>query len=130
MTEMKMFRMSFLKCIEGHKRKLTEIGILLLTIAGLLIVVIVGCPLYDVFGVCCPCCGVTRAWICFFRGDIADAFRYHGLFPILPLIAALYFLSDRVPPRWSSVINTMLIVAGVIVLGYGALRWCGFVALP
>lgn len=97
---------------------------------GVLIVCIFGCPIYEIFGVCCPCCGVTRAWLCFLRGNVAEAFRYHALFPLLPLLGILYILNDRIPRRWKPMANSVLIAVAVAAAIYSILRWCGFVAMP
>lgn len=103
---------------------------LICVVVGLLLVAIYGCMFYKVFGIYCPCCGVTRAWLCFLRGDVIGAFRYHGLFPVLPLIAVFYIWNDRVPRKLAPVVNMMLIVGGIAVTIYGFLRWCGLVAMP
>ena len=43
------------------------------------------CPIYRIFGIPCPTCGVTRAYILFFSGRFYEAFLMHPLF-LLPLI--------------------------------------------
>jgi hypothetical protein len=54
------------------------------------------CVVKRVFGVECPACGVTRAAMALFHGDVAQAVRFH---PAAPLIMALlglmvgYFLT-------------------------------------
>ena len=59
------------------------------------IAAVCGCPIYELFGICCPLCGTTRAWISFINGDIEAAFRYHPLFLITPLwfLAAVHYES-------------------------------------
>ena len=97
---------------------------------GLLIVVIFGCPFYELFGIACPCCGVTRAWLCLLRGDVVGAFRYHGLFPVLPLLVALYVLNGKIPCKWKKTSDVVLAIGAVAVVLYGILRWCGLIAMP
>ena len=46
-----------------------------------------GCPIYNIFGIPCPCCGLTRSWICFLKGNMIGAFSYHPLF--IPITAVL-----------------------------------------
>ena len=98
--------------------------------ALVLFAIIGGCPVYQLFHVCCPCCGITRAWLCFFQGDLMRAFRYHGLFPLIPLVAALYLTIDVIPNKWKGAANTAMITSGIAIAIYGVLRWCGFVAMP
>ncbi|MCI9485107.1 MAG: DUF2752 domain-containing protein [Clostridiaceae bacterium] len=49
-----------------------------------------GCPFYRLFGIRCPGCGLTRAWLCFLRGDWACALGYHRLFLPAPLFILLF----------------------------------------
>ena len=46
------------------------------------------CPIYRIFGIPCPTCGVTRAYRLFLSGYFREAFLMHPLF-LLP--AALLF---------------------------------------
>lgn len=54
---------------------------------GFFIGVSYGCAWRLLFGVECPSCGISRAWLAVFRGDFAVAFRYHPMFWYPPLIA-------------------------------------------
>lgn len=57
-----------------------------LLIFGLLILLgIFKCPLYEITGVPCPTCGMTRAWRSFILLDFATAFQMHPLFLLPPL---------------------------------------------
>ncbi|MBQ9939763.1 MAG: DUF2752 domain-containing protein [Oscillospiraceae bacterium] len=42
--------------------------------------VIFGCPIYQIFGVQCPGCGMTRAFLCAVCLDFKAAFHHHPLF--------------------------------------------------
>lgn len=89
-----------------------------------------GCPFYRMFGIPCPCCGVTRAWIAFMRGDIRLAFAYHGLFPVIPLVGILYInkgVLRIVRSRWTDV--ALYIMTGTVFL-YAIMRWLGYVVMP
>lgn len=44
-----------------------------------------GCPFVKLFGITCPACGVSHAWISFINGDIAEAFKFNPVF--IPLTA-------------------------------------------
>lgn len=118
------------KCKSENKKQPGDRVALIGVGIGLLIAAVCGCPIYRFLGICCPCCGVTRAWICLFRGDVSSAFRYHGLFPLLPLLAVLYIWHGKIPHKWEPTANAVVIIGSVAVAAYGVLRWCGFVAMP
>ncbi len=86
----------------GRKQWLLRRGInapaLLAMLAGAaaLFVTKAGCPFYRVFGVPCPGCGLTRAWLAVLRFDFAAAFGYNFMFWSVPLLA-LYVLFDGRP---------------------------------
>lgn len=54
-----------------------------------------GCFIKKMFHVECPTCGVTRAWIYLFHGDINKAFNMHPLF--IPLTLMFLILVHIVP---------------------------------
>ena len=41
------------------------------------------CPLRFFFGIPCPFCGMTRAFLCVLEGDLAKSFYFHPLWPIV-----------------------------------------------
>lgn len=47
-----------------------------------------------ILGVPCPSCGITRAWISAFKFDFVNAFLYHPLFLIIPLIMIVIIYKD------------------------------------
>ncbi len=47
------------------------------------------CYFRSIFGIPCPGCGMSRAWISFFKTDFASAFRFHPLFWVVPVIAVV-----------------------------------------
>ncbi len=49
------------------------------------------CIFHILFGINCPGCGLSRAYICFFQGEFAEAFSYHPLFLLIPLMIILFF---------------------------------------
>ena len=55
----------------------------------LFILLDLGCPIRAVFGIPCPGCGMTRAWLNFFRLDFGGAFAMHPLFLLAPVAALL-----------------------------------------
>ena len=53
----------------------------------------IGCMVKYLFGVPCPGCGLTRAWLAVFRGDFSAAFAWHPLFwaaPVFIIWGVLY----------------------------------------
>lgn len=51
-----------------------------------------GCPFEIIFGIPCPACGITRAWICALKLDFSNAFYYHPLFLlIIPIMIVLIY---------------------------------------
>lgn len=55
----------------------------------------IGCPIKWLTGVSCAGCGMTRAWISVIHGDLRQAFFYHPLFPIPPVVAATILVKNR-----------------------------------
>lgn len=76
-------------------RKWLKVLIMHCIIAGVLVaLVFYGCVFYNLFGIICPACGVTRAWLAFFRWDFEEAFRFHALFPIVPIYILVFIHRD------------------------------------
>ena len=72
-----------------------------LFVAGLALLVYitdVGCLFRHVLGVPCPGCGTTRAWLAFLSGGFGEAFWYHPLFWLTPILLAVGFWN----PKWLS----------------------------
>lgn len=63
-------------------------------IAAILVLtaIFIGCPFYFATHIICPGCGMTRAFTSLFRLDIAKAFAYHPLFPLV-IIAAVILIT-------------------------------------
>ncbi len=52
------------------------------------------CPLNFLFGIPCPLCGITRAFLSVLRGDFASAFYYHPLWPLVLLVILFIVLKQ------------------------------------
>ncbi len=79
-----------------------------------------GCPIWRFLHVPCPCCGVTRAWLCFLQGDFSRAVRYHACFWLLPPLLLFGFHRRFLPKRaWA---DGILIGAAVLLFGYHVFR--------
>jgi hypothetical protein len=102
------------------------------------------CPTALFFGIPCPGCGLTRATLALFRGDIRQALGFHPLVPVLaPLfVGALAkvlfdFVSGPKPnatPRpsfWTKPIGTIVAtVLLVALLGVWLARFAGHLGGP
>lgn len=74
---------------------------------------ILHCPLRYYFNIECPLCGMTRAVLSFFKGDIKQAFMYHPLFPI-PFIFYILTLGYRYNLITNKVLNIISTVFAVL----------------
>ncbi len=50
------------------------------------------CPFRYIFGIPCPLCGMTRAFISLLKLDISKAFYYHAFWPVVIVLFVLYFI--------------------------------------
>lgn len=102
-------------------RRWIELGVCLLLFGAVTLVIArteIGCVFRYFLGVPCPGCGMSRAWISLFSGDIPSAFRYHFMFFTAPL--ALLLIPYDWKPFRSDAGNTAL----YLLLGAGFLvRW-------
>lgn len=75
------------------------------------------CPLKLFFGIPCPLCGITRAFFALFSGDIAGAFYYHPLWPLILVAIILFILNAlgiiRITKLW---MNTGAVVLSILLL--------------
>lgn len=64
----------------------------------------IGCPFYRIFGIPCPGCGMTRAFLACLRLDFTAAWRYHPMVFSLPYLLALFWKDGAVFPekRWNA----------------------------
>lgn len=89
-----------------------------------------GCPFYNLLHIPCPCCGVTRAWLAFLRGEFRQALAYHAFFPLVPVLIVLFCLDALFPAKRSKfLLGCSLSIAGVL-FAYNLLRWCGVIIMP
>lgn len=99
-------------------------------VALLLLLAAVGCPVYELFGIVCPCCGATRAWLSFFRGDLPGALRFHFFFWLIPALVLLFLAHDRFKGVWQRRTDIALYFGGAVLFVYNCLRWMDLVASP
>jgi hypothetical protein len=69
---------------DGARRQRALLALALVAAAGVMLAAEVPvCPTALFFGIPCPGCGLTRATLALFRGDIRQALALHPLAPIL-----------------------------------------------
>ena len=75
----------------------------------------IGCIARDLFGICCPSCGITRACAAALRGDFAAAVYYHPFWvTVLPtaiLLIYFWFKKDMRGTTWVLVPLCVLLFA-------------------
>lgn len=90
-----------------------------LAVLGLLALdVLFGCPFKRIFGLPCPGCGLTRAWLCFLSGDWGQAIRYHPLFLPTPLFIFLTAHRDTSLLPKSRLLDGALIGFAAVLAGW------------
>lgn len=73
--------------------KLLITAALVFLLYAALYLVHVPCFFRELTGLPCPACGLTRAWLALFRGEIGQAFAMHPMFWGIPILYIL-FLTD------------------------------------
>lgn len=53
------------------------------------------CLFHNIFGIPCPTCGMTRAYLHLFHGDFKMALYYHPLFFLVPILLWSFLYSRR-----------------------------------
>ncbi len=76
------------------------------------------CPMKLLFGIPCPCCGITRAMISLLKGNIRESFYYHPVWPIIILTGALEFMYEfgylKITSKTAGLIAVPAIIALII----------------
>lgn len=100
------------------------IRIIILT-GALAIGTVTGCPWYQIFGIPCPCCGITRAWISFFKGEFSAAFSYHPLFVPITGVLLIFVFADKIFKKQKTKNMVFILSGGIIFLSYLVRLWQG-----
>ena len=86
--------------------------------ALLFFVFVYRCPIYAVFGVQCPGCGITRAYMAAMQFNFGAAFSHHPLFFIVaPLTGYVVFRNKLKKPLSGKTETAILIVVSILFAG-------------
>lgn len=83
------------------------------------------CIFYEVTGLYCPGCGITRLCVSLFEGDLYQAFRYNPIIFIdVPIIFILFVLDILFKDKKiiKKITNVFIIILIVITVIFGVLR--------
>ena len=83
----------------------------------------IGCPIKFFTGISCPGCGMTRAVWSAVRLRFSEAFYYHPLFGLVPIMFVLYIFGYKIKTRyvkyiWAVIITLFLLVYIIRLLFY------------
>ena len=71
------------------------------------------CLFKAVFGIPCPGCGMTRAYISLLHLDFLQAFNFNIMFWSVPVLVLLYFLDGKLlKAKWANTLLIYLIIGG------------------
>ncbi len=59
----------------------------------------IGCPIRFLTGISCAGCGMTRAWLSIIKLDVRNAFYYHPLFWIPPLVVGIVLFKNKISKK-------------------------------
>ena len=101
--------------IGNLKEKLISTGLVVLIIAVMYLLEI-PCLFKALFHICCPGCGMTRAYLSLLRFDIRKAFEYHPMFWAVPVWYLMYLFDDKLfKPRWVNTCVSVVIYSGFFI---------------
>lgn len=102
--------------IKNNKRNIIIYGAVCLFVIGLYLTI--GCPSRYFAGVCCPGCGMTRAFWALLRLDFETAFHMHPLIFIMPIVAVVFLFKKKFPKWLLTTLTVIFIVLMVVVYFY------------
>lgn len=73
------------------------------------------CFIRNLFGVPCPGCGMTRAWLSALKLDFSAAMFYHPLFWLVPIIFIITLFRNKIKLCYD-LYNSKLFLPGCLIL--------------
>lgn len=105
----------------ADKRRLNRIEVITSVTAVVVLYVIlesfgVTCPIKYITGISCAGCGMSRAWIALLHYNIHEAFMYHPLFFLPPVVVIVMLLKSKINIKLYKIF--MFTMAGAFVIVY------------
>ena len=105
----------------ADKRRLNRIEVITSVTAVVVLYVIlesfgVTCPIKYITGISCAGCGMSRAWIALLHFNIHEAFMYHPLFFLPPVVVIVMLLKSKINIKFYKIV--MFTMAGAFVIVY------------
>ena len=105
----------------AYKRKSHRIEVITSGAAVVVLYVIlesfgVTCPIKYITGISCAGCGMSRAWIALLHFNIHEAFMYHPLFFLPPVVVIVMLLKSKINIKIYKIF--MFTIAGAFVIVY------------
>ena len=105
----------------ADKRRLNRIEVITSVAAVVVLYVIlesfgVTCPIKYITGISCAGCGMSRAWIALLHFNIHEAFMYHPLFFLPPVVVIVMLLKSKINLKFYKIF--MFTMAGAFVIVY------------
>lgn len=107
----------------ADKRRLNRIEVITSVAAVVVLYVIlesfgVTCPIKYITGISCAGCGMSRAWIALLHFNIHEAFTYHPLFFLPPVVVIVMLLKSKINIKFYKIFMFTMVGAFVIVYLY------------
>lgn len=107
----------------ADKRRLNRIEVITSVTAVVVLYVIlesfgVTCPIKYITGISCAGCGMSRAWISLLHFNIHDAFMYHPLFFLPPVVVIVMLFKSKINIKFYKIFMFTMTGAFVIVYLY------------
>jgi hypothetical protein len=105
----------------ADKRRLNRIEVITSVTAVVVLYVIlkrfgVTCPIKYITGISCAGCGMSRAWVSLLHFNIHDAFMYHPLFFLPPVVVIVMLFKSKINIKFYKIF--MFTMAGAFVIVY------------
>ena len=105
----------------ADKRRLNRIEVITSVAAVVVLYVIlesfgVTCPIKYITGISCAGCGMSRAWISLLHFNIHDAFMYHPLFFLPPVVVIVMLFKSKINIKFYKIF--MFTMSGAFVIVY------------
>ena len=104
----------------AYKRKSHRIEVITSVAAVVMLYVIlesfgVTCPIKYITGISCAGCGMSRAWIALLHFNIHEAFMYHPLFFLPPVVVIVMLLKSKINIKiYKIIIFTIIIMFAIV----------------